>query len=93
MIDLQLARLPSSLASPAIVTPADSHGGGNQAPKTVELPPTPPDVAGHRAAMTQALGEGFVTSCQKNLSAAQLKCALAASDSVSVTECETSPSK
>lgn len=55
----------------------DSHGG------TV-------DVDAHRAAMKQALGEDFVATCQKKLTAAQLKCALAATDSAAVSGCASS---
>lgn len=38
------------------------------------------DVKAHRTAMNEALGEGFVESCQQHTSVAELKCELAAAD-------------
>jgi len=48
------------------------------------------DVAAHRAAMTQALGDHFVDSCLKDLSEKQMNCVLTASDTQSVTDCSSS---
>ena len=48
------------------------------------------DVAAHRAAMQQALGDHFVVSCLKDLSETQAKCVMAATDSESVTACSNS---
>jgi hypothetical protein len=90
VVDIQLLRLPSSLAPPSVVTPPDPRAGDRLEAKHIELPPVQPDVAGHRAAMRQALGDAYVTSCQKNLSAALVNCELAAADSVSMIECQKS---
>jgi hypothetical protein len=45
------------------------------------------DVVAHRAAMKQVLGENFITSCLKDLSPSQVKCALAATDHAAATAC------
>jgi hypothetical protein len=44
-------------------------------------------VEAHHAAMKQALGKDFVASCQQTLSAAQVKCVLAANDSAAASAC------
>lgn len=66
------------------IKPAPMHFGPHQQPM-----PSPPaiDVEGHRLALKQALGESYVDSCLKTLTPDQLKCALAARDSESVTNC------
>lgn len=45
------------------------------------------DVAAHRAAMMQALGESFLSSCQTDFKPKQLDCALAAPDLNAITDC------
>lgn len=45
------------------------------------------DVAAHRQAMRQALGDDFVTACTGTMTEAQVDCALAAADSDAVTAC------
>jgi len=41
---------------------------------------TPAELAQHRAAMTQALGDSFISSCEKSMSLEQINCAMRASD-------------
>jgi hypothetical protein len=48
------------------------------------------DVAAHRAAMKQALGDHFVDSCLKSLSEKQLHCVMTATDSQSASDCTSS---
>ncbi len=43
----------------------------------------------HRAAMTQAMGPAFLDSCTRDMTAAQVACALAARDSQAAVECST----
>ena len=50
---------------------------------------TPTQLADHRAAMERALGDGFVTSCEKNLDATQIDCSLRASDLNAASACAT----
>ncbi len=48
------------------------------------------DAAAYRAVMARSLGDRFVTECIRDLSELQIKCALAATDSASVTACSSS---
>jgi hypothetical protein len=41
---------------------------------------SPAELAQHRAAMRQALGESFLSSCEKDMSLEQINCAMRASD-------------
>lgn len=50
---------------------------------------TPDELAQHRAAMTRALGDDFVVSCEDNLDPAQIACATAATDLAAVSTCAT----
>ena len=50
----------------------------------------PIDLAPHRAALKQALGDGFLASCEKTLTPKQLECALAAKDSAAASSCTSS---
>lgn len=50
------------------------------------------DVAAHRAAMTSALGDRFVDSCMQ-LTSAEVKCSLAATDVQAAVACSKSESK
>jgi hypothetical protein len=45
------------------------------------------DVAAHRTAIQNALGEGFVLSCMQTIDVTQMKCALGAADSASASAC------
>jgi hypothetical protein len=45
------------------------------------------DAEAHRAAIKQALGDKFVATCATGLTASQVECALAASDSARALEC------
>jgi hypothetical protein len=45
------------------------------------------DVAAHRKAISNALGEGFVDQCAAQLTRVQVHCALAASDSNAAMDC------
>lgn len=45
------------------------------------------DVEAHRATITRALGDRFLSRCATDLTDAQLKCALKASDSTTAMEC------
>ena len=45
------------------------------------------DVAKHRAALQQALGDDFVSTCLASVTSEQMKCALAAGDSASASSC------
>ncbi len=46
------------------------------------------DVAAHRAAMLDALGDSFLTDCQTKLSASEVDCALNAADSTAAAACK-----
>lgn len=41
----------------------------------------------HRAAMKHALGDSFVSSCQRSMSSAQVRCVLSAKNSAAATAC------
>lgn len=45
------------------------------------------DVAAHRAAIKQSLGENFVDTCTAQMTRDQVRCALAASDAPDALEC------
>jgi hypothetical protein len=45
------------------------------------------DLAQHRAALTQALGAGFVQECVSKMSSNQVACALSATDLAEATAC------
>ncbi len=49
------------------------------------------DLAAHRAAMQQALGEPFVERCVSELSEPQIHCAMSATESQAVAACSTHP--
>ena len=51
------------------------------------------DIAAHRAAMKQALGDSFVTSCLQTMTSSQLECALGAKDTETAVACATAPKK
>lgn len=51
------------------------------------------DVQQHRAAMKQALGERFISSCEKQVSSSELRCALRASTSLEASACAKSTSE
>jgi hypothetical protein len=50
---------------------------------------TPAQLAQHRAAMTRALGDDFVASCEDNLDSQQIACSTAATDLAAVSACAT----
>jgi hypothetical protein len=50
---------------------------------------TPDELVQHHAAMTRALGDDFVTSCEDDLDAAQIACATSATDLAAVSACAT----
>jgi hypothetical protein len=45
------------------------------------------DVAAHRKAISNALGEGFVERCAAQLTKAQVRCGIAANDSLAAMNC------
>ena len=45
------------------------------------------DIAQHRAAMKQALGEGFISQCEQSTSLEELRCELKATDLSSASAC------
>jgi len=45
------------------------------------------DVAAHRTAIENALGDAFVTSCQQSITVVQMTCALAAKNSALASTC------
>lgn len=49
---------------------------------------TPDEIAQHRAAMQQALGAEFVSSCEKLMSPSEVECALRAPDSTTAMACQ-----
>jgi hypothetical protein len=49
------------------------------------------DIAAHRAALKQALGDSFIASCQQALTAPQITCSLAAKDSTAALACSSPP--
>jgi hypothetical protein len=74
---------PPSAGAPdaSRIPPYGSNAGPlEHPPDTRSQPISEADLKAHRQAMQQALGEDFLTSCQKSLSATQLRCALAAND-------------
>jgi hypothetical protein len=50
---------------------------------------TPDELAQHRAAMTRALGDDFVASCEDNLDSTQIACSTAATDLAALSACAT----
>ena len=53
---------------------------------------TSPDVnvAAHRAALEQSMGDDFIASCQQTLTASQIRCAMAADSLANAQECSRS---
>jgi hypothetical protein len=51
------------------------------------------DVAAHRAALSKALGDGFVESCHSTLTIAQARCALDARNSTAAAACSSRSKK
>jgi len=53
---------------------------------------TSPDVnvAAHRDALAQSMGDEFIASCQRSLTASQIRCAMAADNLASAQECSRS---
>ena len=49
----------------------------------------PKDLAAHRAAMRQAIGDRFLASCEQSMSSDQIDCAAKAGDLASATACTT----
>ena len=49
------------------------------------------DIAAHRAAMKQALGDSFVSSCLQTMTSTQIECALGAKDTETAVACATAP--
>ena len=47
----------------------------------------PDEVAQHRAAMRQALGDDFVASCERQMASTEVDCASKAADLAAVTAC------
>ena len=47
------------------------------------------DVDKHKVALRQAMGPSFLASCKKDMTASQIGCALAATDSNAITQCVT----
>lgn len=104
LIDLRLASaqstaVPAADTRPPIQVPSgpvkhDEHGRPQPAPlKPMALPPMSApkiDLAAHRAAMKQAFGERFLSTCQQTMTSARLKCVLAATDNDKVTACSSS---
>ena len=45
------------------------------------------DVAAHRRALENAVGRDLMSSCEKSMSAAQVKCVLAAKDAAAANAC------
>jgi len=79
IVELRLASL-ANIKSGSVLP---GIGSGHQTSR-----PVPPvNIAAHRAALKQALGESFATTCLKQISVTQLKCALAATSSDSVNDC------
>lgn len=66
---------------------------GIESDQSVAGPVPASEVAGHRAAMQQALGDSYVANCVKSISARQLTCALAANDATSMTACLSAASR
>lgn len=79
IVDLRLSTVATIRTTPPVRTVGSDH---------LDAPALPPiDVAPHRAALKQALGEQFESNCLKSVTVDQLKCALAAKSSGAVTEC------
>jgi hypothetical protein len=57
------------------------------APIPSPRPLTSAELAEHRHALSRALGDSFVSSCETKLSRNQIDCALAATDSSAATRC------
>ena len=79
IVDLRLATIATIRTAPPVRAVGSDH---------LNPPALPPiDVAPHRAALNQALGERFASNCLETVTTDQLKCALAANSSDAVTEC------
>jgi hypothetical protein len=48
---------------------------------------TDADVAAHRTALQQAMGDDFIASCQRSVTSSQMKCTLGAVDSEAAEAC------
>lgn len=84
VVEMRVAAIPRSVQPPAEDL---AHLGGAPPPKNAM--PQQPDVEGHRAALKQALGHGYIESCVATLTTAQLECSLGASDTEALTACQT----
>lgn len=74
-----------------IRSPSSTSTSGSDYHVAGPLPPT--EVAGHRAAMQQALGDSYIANCMKSVTSRQLTCALAANDATSMTACLSASSR
>jgi len=81
VVDLRLASLASINSHPTIPALGSNHQNAG--------PPPPINIAAHRAALNQALGETFISNCLQKVSVDQLTCAVAAKDSASMNGCLT----
>ncbi len=79
VIDTKLKTLANVGSASAIAT----TGSDRRASEPISAS----EVANHRAALQQALGEPYIANCVKNVASRQLTCALAASDAASLTAC------
>ena len=93
LIELRLRDVARSPAPPQIPS-TPSLGGPSMVSPAVSAPSVgaPINVEAHRAAMKQALGENFLGACQQKMTAAQIKCVLAANDSAAANACSSSGS-
>jgi len=48
------------------------------------------NAAAHRAALEQSMGDEFIASCQRSLTASQIRCAIAADNLANAQECSRS---
>jgi hypothetical protein len=88
LVDLRLAGASAATERPpALPKPADPQPAGIAASTPTQRPLTEAEIAAHRRVLSQALGENFVSSCEKTLSPKQLDCALAAADSPAAAAC------
>jgi hypothetical protein len=93
LIDLRLSsarRFPTLEELPAPSGHARARRGGPvlpQLPRTADVAVPPASLDAHRRAMRDALGESFVATCEQTLTAAQVRCALEATDTAAASAC------
>ena len=87
LIELRLAGASPTGKAKLLPELDDAIAAARARPMPTARSLTAAEIAAHRRALSQALGEGFVSSCEKTLSQHQIDCALAATDSAAAAGC------